>query len=200
MQNFFNWLSELFGILKPALEEIQIDNSLTEVPKEVQRVYKAMHDSKKFVEVRYIAEIDYSINSKNHRLFIYDMKLKRLHTHKVSHGQGGKNASPHDGRTREVSNVNGSHMSCLGLFKCGEIYNGNNGLSMRLDGLNATNSNARVRAIVVHGSDYVKDENSQICGRSWGCPSVSWNHYKDIIDKLKDGSPLLSHYAGKFEI
>lgn len=200
MKAFFDWLSQLFGIIAPALEEIPLDPTNTDIPKQVQRVYKAMKDSGKFSNPRYIAEIDYSINSKKHRLFIYDTKLKKLETHKVSHGAGGKNSSPHDGKCREVSNINGSHMSCLGLFKCAETYNGNNGYSMRLDGLSATNNNARKRAVVVHGSDYVKDSNQVICGRSWGCPSVDYAHYKDIINKLKDGSPLLSHYAGKFTI
>ena len=194
MKAFFEWLSKLFGILEPAVEEAQS----VDVPKEVARVYKAMKENSNFANPRYIAEIDYSLNSKKHRLFIYDTKLKKLETHKVAHGAGGKNASPHDGFCRQVSNVDGSHMSCLGLFRCSETYNGNNGYSMRLDGLNSTNNNARKRAVVVHGSDYVKDNNSVICGRSWGCPAVDYAHYKDIINKLKDGSPLLSHYAGKF--
>jgi len=199
MKAFFDWLSRLFGILKPEVEKVDpVQNA--GVPKEVSRVYAAMLESGKFSNARYIAEIDYSFNSKKHRLFIYDTKLKKLESHKVAHGAGGKNASPHDGYCREVSNVNGSHMSCLGLFKCAETYNGNNGYSMRLDGLYASISNARARAVVVHGSDYVKDNNSVICGRSWGCPAIDYAHYKAIIDKLKNGSPLLSHYNGKFSI
>lgn len=200
MEKFFNWLSQLFGILKPAIEEVKVDPENTEVPKQVQRVYAAMKASGKFVNPRYIAEIDYSLNSRTHRLFIYDTKLKKLETHKVSHGNGGKNGSPHNGMCREVSNVSGSNMSCLGLFKCAETYNGGNGYSLRIDGLNATNSNARKRLIVIHGSDYVKDSSSSISGRSFGCPAVDYAHYKDIINKLKEGSPLLSHYAGKFSI
>lgn len=200
MKAFFEWLSRLFSKIGPALEEIPVDPTNTEVPKQVQRVFAAMKASGKFVNPRYIAEIDYSINSKKHRLFIYDMKLKKLETHKVSHGVGGKNGSPHDGYCREVSNVSGSNMSCLGLFKCAETYNGGNGYSMRIDGLYSSNSNARKRLIVLHGSDYVKDSSSVVCGRSFGCPALDWNHYKDIINKLKEGSPLLSHYAGKFTV
>lgn len=200
MKYFFEWLVRLFSKATPAPAEIPVDNINTEVPKQVQRVFEAMKASGKFANPRYIAEIDYSINSKKHRLFIYDMKLKKLQTHKVSHGVGGKNGSPHDGYCREVSNVSGSNMSCLGLFKCAETYNGGNGYSMRIDGLYSTNSNARKRLIVVHGSDYVKDSNQVISGRSYGCPAVDYAHYKDIINKLKDGSPLLSHFAGKFSV
>lgn len=200
MSGFFAWIAKLFGFLKPIPEEIPIDVKQTDVPKEVQRVYKAYKESSNFGDIRYIAEIDYSINSKSPRFFIYDLKDKKLYKHKCAHGQGGKNASPHDGKCREVSNVNGSHMSCLGLFKCAETYEGKSGYSMRIDGLNSTNSNARARAVVVHGSDYVKDSNSVICGRSWGCPAVDNNYHRQIIGMLKNGSPLLSHYAGKFSI
>jgi hypothetical protein len=202
MKSFFDWLSSLFKKLEPVVpsQPAPIDVETSGVPKEVQRVYAAMKESGKFNNPRFIAEMDYSINSKSPRLFIYDLTEKKLYKHKASHGVGGKNSSPHDGKCREVSNINGSHMSCLGLFKCAETYNGGNGYSMRLDGLSATNSNARKRLIVVHGSDYVKDASTTICGRSFGCPAVDWNHYKSIIDKLKHGSPLLSHFNGKFTV
>jgi len=88
----------------------------------------------------------------------------------------------------------------LGLFRCAETYNGSAGFSMRLDGLSPTNNNARSRGIVMHSSDYVEDATSKICGRSWGCPSVDHKYYEAIIAKLKDGSPLLSHYDGRFAI
>lgn len=170
------------------------------VPKEVALVFEAMKKSSYFKNVRYIAEINYAIPSSQKRFFIYDRKEKKLYKHKAAHGVGGKNGSPNDGKCREVSNRNGSHMSCLGLFKCSETYNGNNGYSMRIDGLESTNGNARMRAIVVHGSDYVKDNTSSVSGRSWGCPAVDFAHYKTIIDMLKNGSPLLSHYNGANKI
>lgn len=171
-----------------------------QVPNEVALCYKAMRANINFSDPRYIAEIDYSINTKQHRLFIYDRKLKRLYTHKCSHGSGGKNASPHDGFTREVSNIPESHMSCLGLFKTGNTYYGSNGYSLRLHGLSDTNDNAYSRAIVMHKSGYVRDSDNSICGRSWGCPSVDPKYYKQIIDMLKDGSPLYSHFNGKLKI
>ena len=171
-----------------------------QVPKEVALCYQAMLADNNFHDPRYIAEINYGLNSKHHRLFVYDRKLKRLHTHKCAHGSGGANARPHDGYTREVSNTSGSHMSCLGLFKTGETYYGSNGYSMRLHGLSDTNDAAYRRAIVMHKSGYVKDSDASICGRSWGCPSVDPKYYKRIIDMLKDGSPIYSHFNGKLKI
>ena len=46
--------------------------------------------------------------------------------------------------------------AALGFMRTAETYNGDNGYSMRLDGMeNGFNNNARPRAIVMHGSDYV---------------------------------------------
>lgn len=179
---------------EPAYQGMEI------VPREVALVFEAMKKSTYFKNPRYIAEINYAIPSSQKRFFIYDREKKVLYKHKAAHGVGGKNKTPNDGRCREVSNKNGSHMSCLGLFKCSETYNGNNGYSMRIDGLESTNGNARMRAIVVHGSDYVNDDNTAISGRSFGCPAVTFKHYKAIIDMLKNGSPLLSHYNGANKI
>lgn len=171
-----------------------------EVPQEVARCHAAMLASGQFKTPRYIAEADYSLNSKKHRLWIYDRKLKKLESHKVAHGSGGKNKTPHDGRCREVSNTIESHMSCLGLFKCMEIYDGPHGDSMRLDGLSKTNNNARNRGIVVHRSDYVFDNTEEISGRSLGCPAIDRKVCDAVIEKLCDGSPFMAHYAGEFKI
>jgi hypothetical protein len=162
------------------------------IPTEVAEVFEMMKTHTAFNDPRYIAQLDYKINSMYPRLFIYDRKDRKLHKFKCAHGSGGSNIIPHDGVTREVSNVEGSHMSCVGLFKCAETYYGSKGYSMRLDGLSNTNSLARQRDIVMHDSSYVTDGNNHICGRSWGCPSMSEKNSRRNIDMLKGGSPLLA--------
>ena len=60
-----------------------------------------------------------------------------------------------------------------------------------MDGLEATNSNARTRAIVIHGASYVPNsarKQAGRIGRSWGCPAVAKNLSTDLINKLKGGS------------
>lgn len=188
--NFFAWLKNLF---KPAPKVTEPKPGGEQVPKEVQNVYEAFRNSPEFTDPRYIAEINYAINSSKPRLFIWDRKEQKLYKHKVAHGSGGKNETPHDGWCREVSNKTGSHMSCVGLFKCGTTYESpKNGYSMRLHGLETTNSNAYSRAIVMHKMASVVDSNNNISGRSWGCPGVDPRHYKKIIGMLKEGSPLYS--------
>lgn len=133
----------------------------------------------------YMTLIDFAKHSGETRMFLLDMvsvEVERLH---VAHG---KNTDPsHTGFAKYFSNVNNSKKSSLGIYLASERYYGKNGLSLRLDGKEATNSNARRRAIVVHGAKYVSTGNSKQ-GRSWGCPAVSNSKIKSVVDRIEDGS------------
>ena len=138
----------------------------------------------------YLAIIDFSKKSSVGRFFIIAMKSGDVWSIHTAHGSGSDNDN--DGYAEKFSNVSGSNASSLGFYRTAETYEGSHGNSMRLDGLSLTNSNARERAIVLHGASYVQ-EASVIQGRSWGCPAVA-DHLKDqVIDKLKGGSII---YAG----
>jgi hypothetical protein len=144
---------------------------------------------------KYVWAIDYSINSKYPRLFIFDAeKNKMIHELKCAHGDGGANKSPHDGKCREFSNVSGTHMSNLGFAITQERYNGSNGTSLKLKGLSPTNSRMRSRAIVMHRSDGVVDGTTNICGRSWGCPAMSHKIYLKVIGLLENGAVGYMHH------
>jgi hypothetical protein len=158
----------------------------------------------------WIFEVDYSINSRNPRLFVYSIKDKKLYKYKCAHGKGGATRTPHDGRTREVSNVPESHCSSLGVIRSGEHYDSDVvGEAVKLHGLSPTNSNIFKRGIVLHGGNYVSDNalntDTSISGRSSGCIVVD-DRYIDretggeLIEWLKNGSICVTHYAGKLEI
>lgn len=158
----------------------------------------------------WIFEVDYSINSKHPRFFVYNIRDNELYTYKCAHGGGGQNRDPHDGKTRQVSNVPGSHCSSLGVILTGEHYDSEKvGDAVRLNGLSPTNTNLRARGVVLHGGQYVSDNNqntdTSICGRSEGCIVVD-DQYIDyvtggeLIDWLKDGSVGVAHYDGRFAI
>jgi hypothetical protein len=158
----------------------------------------------------WIFEVDFSINSKFPRLFVYSIRDKTLYKYKCAHGGGGKNGSPHDGRIREVSNVPNSGCSSLGVIRTGENYDSDVvGEAVRLHGLSPTNSKMLSRGVVLHGGQYVFDDEANsdksISGRSRGCLVVN-DRYIDresggeLIEWLKDGSIGVAHYAGEFKL
>lgn len=139
----------------------------------------------------YVTVIDFGAKSTKARFHIIDMKTGKVWSIHVAHGKGSD--SNHDGYAEKFSNKSGSKASSLGYYLTGSTYNGSNGLSLRLDGLSSTNSNARGRAVVIHGASYVK-EKSVIQGRSWGCPAVASSLKTKVINMLKNGT-LIYAYA-----
>lgn len=142
----------------------------------------------------YLSVIDFSAYSGNKRFFIIDMKTGSVWAIHTAHGKGSD--PEHDGYANKslFSNVSGSNATSLGLYMTAETYSGSHGLSLRLDGLSSTNSNARDRAIVLHGADYVQ-EKTVIQGRSWGCPAVAMENRDKVVTMLKGGSLI---YAGGY--
>lgn len=138
-----------------------------------------------------LSVIDFSQKSTQKRLYIINMSTGSVWNLTVAHGKGSD--AEHDGFAEKFSNVSGSNASSLGFYKTAETYQGSNGYSLRLDGLSSTNSNARPRAIVVHGASYVQDS-AVIQGRSWGCPAVSMANRDKVINTIKGGSLIYAGY------
>jgi hypothetical protein len=68
---------------------------------------------------------------------------------------------------------------------------------MRLEGLDASNSNAAVRAIVVHGAWYVSEglaRDHGVLGRSEGCLAVAQSNLSEVLAILGPGRLI---YADK---
>lgn len=139
----------------------------------------------------YITLIDFSKSSKDQRLFVINMESGFVWPMHVAHGKGSD--LDHDGFAERFSNISGSNASSLGFYLTAETYYGKNGLSLRLDGLSNTNSNARARAVVVHGATYVQ-EKEIIQGRSWGCPAVTMAYKDKLIQMIKEGSLMYASH------
>ncbi|MEK7356351.1 MAG: murein L,D-transpeptidase catalytic domain family protein [Bdellovibrionota bacterium] len=139
----------------------------------------------------YLSVIDYAQSSTRARFFIINMSTGAVKAIHVAHGKGSD--SNHDGYAEKFSNLSGSNATSLGYYMTAETYSGSHGLSLRLDGLSSTNSNARSRAVVIHGASYVQ-ERDVIQGRSWGCPAVTMELRTAVINMIKGGSIL---YAGR---
>lgn len=137
---------------------------------------------------RYATLIDFSLHSSKRRLFLFDLSNDKVEKHNVA---AGKNSDPDgDGYATKFSNTSGSKMSSLGIYHTYVTYNGGNGYSLRLKGMESTNDNALERAIVMHPANYVNDLTAS-AGRSWGCPAVDPKISKGLINKVKNGSLLL---------
>jgi hypothetical protein len=155
------------------------------------------YNSLKLTNKKVITIIDFSKPSTEKRLYIIDVENRRLLFQTlVAHGKNsGVNIAT------QFSNRSGSLKSSLGLYRTSETYNGKHGYSLRLDGMEKrVNDNARKRAIVIHGAKYVSDEfikKYNRLGRSWGCPAVSDELSKKIIDMIKGGSCLFINANSK---
>ena len=141
-----------------------------------------------------LAVIDFSLPSSEERLWIFDLRQRNLIIRDlVAHGRNSGDLEP----TR-FSNVEGSYQSSIGLFRAAESYRGKHGYSLRLDGLEpGFNDQARQRAIVIHGADYVDpswiDSYGRI-GRSLGCPAVREEISDQVVDSLKGGQLVFKYY------
>ena len=143
---------------------------------------------------RTLTVIDYSKPSTSKRLWVFDLKSRRLlYEELVAHGSGsGGNLAT------MFSNLEDSHQTSLGLFVTGQPYTGQNGYSLRLDGLDeGFNDRARERAIVMHGAPYVNAATAKAngyLGRSLGCPAVRPEIARRLIDTVKGGSLIFAYY------
>lgn len=134
--------------------------------------------------------IDFSIPSSEDRLWVIDMeKFEVSYQSLVAHGRNSGERI-----AKNFSNQHSSYMSSLGFYITGETYQGNHGYSLRLDGLEkGINDQARSRAIVIHGADYVNEKFISATGRlgrSLGCPALPMGPHEVIINLIKDKSPI----------
>lgn len=143
---------------------------------------------------RYWAIVDFNQHSAEKRFYLFDTKEEKIVQYYVAHGKGSEGATD-DGMADIFLNEQNSHASSLGIYLCLEKYDGIHGTSMRLAGLEETNSKALVRDIVVHSAYYVSDKNIQDSGRigrSWGCFVVEEEAVGEIVNKLKHGSYIIA--------
>ena len=144
--------------------------------------------NKENLSKKYFAIADFSLNSQQERLEIYNIETGEVSIYKVAHGKGSD--QNHDLIFDQFSSKPKSNSTPQGFHRMAETYYGKHGYSLRMDGLEPHNKTSRARAIVLHGADYVSWKHT---GRSFGCPAVEKKYAKKIIDQLKGGA-LLYHF------
>ncbi|HBV15534.1 murein L,D-transpeptidase catalytic domain family protein [Chryseobacterium carnipullorum] len=137
---------------------------------------------------------DFSMSSNTKRLWVIDTNEKKvLFNSLVAHG---KNTG--EEFAANFSNTESSLQSSLGFYITDATYQGDNGYSLKLLGMDkGFNDAAYRRAIVMHGADYVSDEFASVhkrIGRSWGCPAVPRALTQPIINTIKGRNCLFIYY------
>ena len=147
--------------------------------------YINLKNSEQLSEKQLLTIVDFNKSSSLKRLWIIDLaQQKLLYNTLVAHGQG----SGLD-MANKFSNIENSHQSSLGFYITSDIYAGKHGRSIRLDGMDKDfNSNAKNRAVVIHGAKYVSqqfiDQTGRL-GRSHGCPALPVELTNQIINNIK---------------
>ncbi|HEV2748366.1 MAG TPA: murein L,D-transpeptidase catalytic domain family protein [Allosphingosinicella sp.] len=138
---------------------------------------------------------DFSRPSRETRFFVLDIASGRVTSHLVAHGRGSDPL--HVGYLQMFSNDHGSEATSRGSYITGDYYNGKYGYSLRLKGLDRSNSNAEPRAIVIHQAWYaeaqVVQEHGKL-GRSEGCFALGAASHAEVLSRLGPGRFL---YADK---
>jgi len=138
---------------------------------------------------------DFSIASRDPRFHIVDLLSGHVETHRVAHGRGSDPA--HSGYLARFSNQFGSLATSNGTYVTSDTYVGKYGLSMRVRGLDWSNSNAEARAIVIHQAWYAEPGMIGVhgkLGRSEGCFAFSRSSHWQVMHRLGQGRMI---YADK---
>ncbi|MBL7859127.1 MAG: murein L,D-transpeptidase catalytic domain family protein [Cyclobacteriaceae bacterium] len=156
--------------------------------------YYQLTSTEKISNKNIITIIDFRKSSIEKRMWTIDLVKKRIVFHSlVAHGR-----NTGDEYARYFSNVPNSNQSSLGFFTTGITYIGKHGISLVLHGMEpGINDQAQSRAIVMHGAAYVSEQYIKKVGRlgrSFGCPAVPMESYKEIIPTLAGGTLLFIYY------
>lgn len=138
----------------------------------------------------YMTVIDYTAPSTEQRMFLLNLETGDVQKSLAAHGTrtGGLKA-----QNFNKSNKISSHKTTPGFHKFSEIYKGQHGLSYRLDGLEERNSKARDKDVVVHAAKYATTnwvKKHGWLGRSQGCPAVSPDTMRKLLNKQLSGTLL----------
>lgn len=141
---------------------------------------------------------DFGLRSSEPRFHFVNFDTGLVDSYLVSHGSGSD--PEHDGWLNWFSNVPESLCTSKGAYMTFGWYTGRFGTSIRLEGLDPTNTNALDRAIVMHRAGYAEKDHLAKwgrLGRSNGCFAFGEADFKLALLKMAGGRLL---YADKLGI
>ncbi len=163
----------------------------------LQRALGALRQHESTIAFRDVIGVaDFSLPSRAPRFHLVNLADGGVRSHLVAHGRGSDPLRT--GWLQRFSNEPRSNATSAGAYRTGATYVGAHGHSMRLEGLDPTNSNALSRAIVVHGAWYVSESvlgYAGILGRSQGCFAVADSSLPEIMARLGPGRLIYADRA-----
>lgn len=140
---------------------------------------------------------DFALPSSLPRLHFANLEQGSVRSFLVAHGKGSD--PEHDGFLKFFSNQDGSNATSRGAFITNEWYKGKYGTSIRLVGVDADNSRALERAIVMHPAWYANpdmlDKWGKL-GRSDGCFAMGEEDFNEALWHLSGGRLLYADRIG----
>ena len=139
-----------------------------------------------------MAIVDFGQHSSKPRFHVIDLRSGATQSFLVAHGRGSDPS--HSGWLSSFSNAPGSDATSQGAYLTGDTYVGKHGPSRRLIGLEAGNSNALSRGIVIHSAWYVTPQLAAGAGigRSEGCFALSDKDHATVMDLLGPDSLIVA--------
>lgn len=140
---------------------------------------------------------DFGVHSSQPRFHFANLDNGTVRSFHVTHGKGSD--PEHDGWLKAFSNLEGSQMTSRGAYITWEWYTGRYGTSIRLGGLDPSNSNALPRAIVMHSAVYATGEHVARwgrLGRSDGCFAMGPEDFREALWHLSGGRLLYADSLG----
>lgn len=176
----------------PARPRVQVDSIVD--PRIVARA-RAAYDRHRaqLTHVDTVGIVDFTRASRDARFYMIDTNTGRASCHLVSHGRGSDPG--HTGFLQRFSNAVGSEASSDGAYVTSAYYQGQYGRSMRVRGLDHSNSNAEARAIVVHSAWYAEPDQVAAqgrLGRSEGCFALPHRSLQEVLARLGPGHFLFA--------
>jgi hypothetical protein len=156
--------------------------------------YYTLRMQGKLSDKNLLSIIDFTKPSTQKRFYTIDLEnhIVKFFTY-VSHG---KNTG--EDIAKSFSNTVHSNQSSLGFYVTAETYVGSKGYSLKLDGMEkGYNDNMRQRAVVMHDADYVSEywiQRYGRLGRSQGCPALSKEISKEVIDTIKGHTAIFAYF------
>jgi hypothetical protein len=140
---------------------------------------------------------DFDAHSSQPRFHFANLEAGTVTSYLVAHGSGSD--PERDGWLHWFSNEPGSNATSRGAYISFEWYKGKYGTSIRLGGLDAENSNALDRAIVMHSAPYATPAfvaEHGMLGRSNGCFAMAPGDFPYALTQLSGGRLLFADKLG----